>query len=96
MELMQAIEHYATAMKLAERYGNDHGDVDAANHAWYECKRFSRVDEENAMLRETLKSILDADWTTWQELSSPEEFVRWAKSRAQHALVKCVKGDFDD
>ena len=39
MELMQAVEHYATAMKLAERYGNDHGDVDAANNAWYECKK---------------------------------------------------------
>ena len=39
MELMQAVEHYATAMKLAERYGNKHGDMDAANNAWHECKK---------------------------------------------------------
>lgn len=39
MELMQAVEHYATAMKLAERYGNEHGDMDAANNAWHECKK---------------------------------------------------------
>lgn len=39
MELMQAVEHYATAMKMAQQYGNKHGDVDAANNAWHECKK---------------------------------------------------------
>ena len=89
MELMQAVEHYATAMKLAERYGNEHGDVDAANNAWFECKRYEKVDEENTFLRQTLKKIVDADWTDWQELADPNEFVRWAKARANHALHKC-------
>ena len=46
------------------------------------------MEEEIETLRETLKSIVDADWRTWQELASPEEFVRWAKSRANHALVR--------
>ena len=27
------------------------------------------------------------DWRKWEELASPEEFVRWAKSRANHALM---------
>lgn len=39
MELMQAIEHYATAMRLADRYGNKYGDVDSANNAWHECRK---------------------------------------------------------
>lgn len=42
--------------------------------------------EENRRLREVLQSIVDADWRKWHELASPEEFVRWAKSRANHAL----------
>lgn len=36
---------------------------------------------------ETLKGIVAADWRKWDELSSPEEFVRWAKARANHALA---------
>ena len=38
-------------------------------------------------LRETLVGIANADWRKWEELASPEEFVRWAKSRANHALM---------
>lgn len=37
--------------------------------------------------RETLSGIANANWKTWAELSSPAEFVRWAKSRANHALA---------
>lgn len=44
-----------------------------------------------ASMRETLEGIRDADWRRWEELSSPEEFVRWAKSRAHAALAR-VKG----
>jgi hypothetical protein len=44
------------------------------------------VDAEIERLRETLRGIVDADWRTWDELASPEEFVSWAKSRANHAL----------
>ena len=55
MELMQAVEHYATAMKLAERYGNDHGDVDAANNAWRECKK--AADELQEYARDVLRLV---------------------------------------
>jgi len=54
MDLMQAVEHYATAMKLAERNGNKHGDMDAANNAWRECKKFA---DEVERLREGLTLI---------------------------------------
>lgn len=56
MELMQAVEHYATAIKLAERYGNDHGDMDAANNAWHEC---NKVAEEIKRLRTALEPFAD-------------------------------------
>jgi hypothetical protein len=36
---------------------------------------------------ETLHGIRDADWRKWDELASPEEFVRWAKARANHAAI---------
>lgn len=49
--------------------------------------------EENRRLRETLQGIVDADWRKWQELASPEEFVRWAKARANHALVRNSAND---
>lgn len=42
--------------------------------------------DEIERLRETLVGIKDADWRKWQELASPDEFVRWAKARANHAL----------
>ena len=47
----------------------------------------SELIEEIQKLREALQLIVDADWRKWQELASPEEFVRWAKSRANHALM---------
>ena len=47
--------------------------------------------EENRRLREVLQSIVDADWRKWHELAAPEEFVRWAKSRANHALIMSKK-----
>ena len=47
--------------------------------------------EDNMRMRETLQSIVDADWRKWQELASPEEFVRWAKARANHALTPNVE-----
>ena len=43
------------------------------------------VRERDAM-RETLEMIVAADWRKWEELAQPEEFVRWAKARAAHAL----------
>lgn len=38
------------------------------------------------MMRSTLQGIVGADWRKWEELASPEEFVRWAKSQANHVL----------
>lgn len=38
-------------------------------------------------MRETLQGIAEADWRRWEELASPDEFVRWAKARANHALM---------
>ena len=47
-----------------------------------------RLEDQLEDMRTTLNGIVDADWRTWQELASPDEFVRWAKSRANHALVR--------
>lgn len=38
-------------------------------------------------VRNTLQGIVDADWRKWEELATADEFVRWAKSRAAHALT---------
>lgn len=45
-----------------------------------------RLNVQVAMLQETLQGIYAADWRKWEELASPEEFERWVKSRANHAL----------
>lgn len=34
------------------------------------------------------ESMAGADWRKWEELASPEEFERWAKSRAAHMAVQ--------
>lgn len=52
-----------------------------------------RMDAEICRMRETLEGIANADWRKWEELASPEEFVRWAKSRATHALASDKKDD---
>lgn len=49
--------------------------------------------KQNADLLATLRGIADADWRKWEELASPEEFVRWAKSRASHAIANAKGGD---
>ena len=42
---------------------------------------------ENARLRAELENIARANWRTWDpEMRSPDEFVRWAQSRATAAL----------
>lgn len=73
MELMQAVEHYATAMKLAERYGNAHGDIDAANNAWRECKK--AADRLNAAT--TLAAKQAEDEGLWFEAQTcPEAYLQ--------------------
>jgi len=49
------------------------------------AQTLSAAVEELEFMRVTLQGIADADWRTWEELSKPEEFVRWAKARARHA-----------
>lgn len=48
--------------------------------------RLKLAAEEIQHMREALQGIADADWRRWEELATPYEFVRWAKSRAAHAL----------
>lgn len=59
--------------------GDPHGECAADIH---------RLTEENKTLRDTLRGIAESDWRKWdEEVRSPYEFVKWAKSRAQHTLV---------
>lgn len=54
--LTQWVETYSAAMKCAERYGNTHGDIDAANHAWHKCKEFQdKIAELESQLAELKK-----------------------------------------
>ena len=48
-------------------------------------------DEVIQLARETLAGIVSADYRKWEELANAEEFVRWAKSRANHALAAIDK-----
>ena len=57
-------------------------DIEAAGRAMREAK------DTIERMTETLHGIVEADWRRWQELACPNEFVRWAKSRANHALQK--------
>ena len=73
MELMQAVEHYATAMKLAERYGNAYGDMDAANNAWYECKKAA----DRLAAAEALAAKQAEDEGLWFEaMTAPEAYLQ--------------------
>lgn len=47
----------------------------------------SKAAKEVELMRDTLRGILEADWRNWEELASADEFVRWAKSRANQALM---------
>lgn len=55
-------------------------DVEAAGRAMRAAK------DTIERMRQTLLGIVEADWRHWQELADPNEFVRWAKARANHAL----------
>lgn len=79
MDLMQAVEHYATAMKLAERYGNKNGDMDAANNAWHECKKAA---DELAELRAWRGNAFEAH----QNIDLSQE-----KYMAKHGLMHLLE-----
>jgi hypothetical protein len=38
------------------------------------------------MMEETLEGIAKANYREWDELAEPEEFVKWAQSRARNAI----------
>lgn len=48
-------------------------------------------DEVIRLSRETLAGIVSADYRKWEELANAEEFVRWAKSKANHTLAAIDK-----
>lgn len=64
--------------ELADDMGSRHPDEAAKA-----CMDAANTIEK---LRETLQSIISEDWRRWEELATPDEFVRWAKQRANHAL----------
>lgn len=83
-------DHWAECERLLLE-GWEHDAADRATGARWRANSsleewFPYTHEELARLRETLQGIADADWRRWEELATPDEFVRWAKSRAAHAL----------
>lgn len=74
--LLEGWEHDAADRATGARWR-----ANSSLDEWFPCTH-----EELARLRETLQGIADADWRRWEELATPDEFVRWAKSRAAHAL----------
>lgn len=50
--------------------------------------------EEARRFRQELQNIASADWREWDSpYNTPDEFVVWAKSRANHALARGEAGD---
>ena len=76
------MKEQATAIGRNMYYEGQHGAEEPDDTA----DRLALVKERDA-LRATLLSIVDADWRTWEELATPDEFVRWAKSRASLVLA---------
>ena len=44
-------------------------------------------DEALKLALEWMEAIVNSNWRNWEELTSPEEFERWVKSRANHSAV---------
>jgi len=88
-ELLDEDQWAACERLLLEGWAHDaidrktgaHWRDDSSLQVWFPYSH-----EELTRLRETLQGIADADWRRWEELATPDEFVRWAKSRAAHAL----------
>jgi hypothetical protein len=78
------------AIRLINDWNHDKEHATHGHAVWVGLKLIHEVEAlraENDRMRETLQGILDSDWRKWEELASPEEFVRWAKARAKHALT---------
>ncbi len=55
---------------------------------WWDEDQVAEAKARIAALEATLKGIAEANFKEWDEgLNTAEEFVRWAKSRAAHALT---------
>lgn len=47
----------------------------------------AKRDADCAAMRQTLQGIANANWREWDaEMADPNQFVAWAKSRANHSL----------
>lgn len=68
------------------KYGEAKAIADTDTVAAQNNADLDALQADNARLRETFQGIVDADWRKWEELATPDEFVRWAKSRANHML----------
>lgn len=77
MDIVDELRSYATDWRIRA------GEADPVQRAIAEIERLRK---ENDAQRETLQGIAYADYRRWQELASPDEFERWARSRAMHAL----------
>lgn len=51
-DLIKNVEQYAAAVRLAERHGNKHGDVDMATNAWRKCKEYADALEAKEIERQ--------------------------------------------
>ena len=81
MEPLQQLE--AWNKQVEDTPCADTANLDVAKRL---LKHGIEASKELQRLRETLQDIADADQRRWEELATPDEFVRWAKSRASHAL----------
>ena len=72
--------------KIATLEAEDYGAEPQDHSSWQAADVIERQAAQIEMMRSTLQGIVGADWRKWEELASPEEFVRWAKSQANHVL----------
>ncbi len=86
---LESYEYAELAGKMEQAAQINHLQMALADTEALEAETSARClkqAEQIEMMRSTLHGIVDADWRKWEELASPEEFVRWAKSRANHVL----------
>jgi hypothetical protein len=54
---------------------------------------YERVSELAENLTATLRAIRDANYREWEELATPDEFVKWAQSIARAAVSSVLPSD---
>ena len=105
--LTQWVETYSAAMKRAERHGNDHGDIDTANHARLECKKFqdeieslrARIDalekQKAALYKESMEAAVLAGARIKELESALECFYEYGYDRHKCGQVLSRKSNLD-